>query len=317
MTSKVDDAKCHNTSEGAITINVSGGHPPYSFLWTTGATSSNLSDLRSGLYSVVVTDSTGCTLQQNFTVEAPLPLEINVDVTDVNCFGNKNGRVEINVSGGVAPYEYGFGTGSSVIHGGNIYERLHPGTYRIVVSDANGCGESTMIAISQPEKLEISTLMTPISCKDVRDGMIEVFAEGGHAPYTYTFGKNVSDSSTFSGLGAGEYNVIVTDANGCVSEEANVVVPESKIPCLRIPNVFTPNGDGVNDEWIIENIELFPEAHIYVFNRWGQLLYHGRGDGERWDGSYRGHYVPSGVYTYLIDLESVEEVYQGTVTVLY
>ncbi|MBQ5458588.1 MAG: gliding motility-associated C-terminal domain-containing protein, partial [Bacteroidales bacterium] len=110
---------------------------------------------------------------------------------------------------------------------------------------------------------------------------------------------------------------VVTDANGCSNEISEIIVPESKLDCLRIPNVITPNGDGVNDEWIIENIELFPEAHIYVYNRWGQLLYHDRGNGERWDGSYRGHFVPSGVYMYIIKLESVEETYEGTVTVLY
>ena len=72
-----------------------------------------------------------------------------------------------------------------------------------------------------------------------------------------------------------------------------------------VPNevfVFTPNGDGVNDTWVIENIWMFPEAYIYIYNRWGQLMYEGRGYDEPWDGSYRGHFVPSGTYLYIVNL---------------
>ena len=130
-------------------------------------------------------------------------------------------------------------------------------------------------------------------------------------------GSYRSDSSVFVNLHSGIYSVFATDANGCSTGISNIVIAASDVDCLHIPNVFTPNGDGVNDEWIIENIEFFPDARISVYNRWGQALYKGRGNSERWDGSYRGHFVPAGVYTYVISLESVEEKYEGTVTVLY
>ena len=317
MSSQVTDAKCSNTSEGAISLTVGGGRPPYSYLWTTGSTEPNLEDLRVGSYGVLVTDMSGCTMQENFVISAPTTISVEADVTDITCYGKKDGRVEINVTGGVEPYAYGFYMGNTVSHNGSVYEHLRPGVYNISVSDANGCGKSISVAVGQPERLGVNSMVSAPSCKDLHDATVEIVTAGGTAPFTYTLGTYTSDSSIFINLHPGLYSAVVTDANGCSNEISEIIVPESKLDCLRIPNVITPNGDGVNDEWIIENIELFPEAHIYVYNRWGQLLYHDRGNGERWDGSYRGHFVPSGVYMYIIKLESVEETYEGTVTVLY
>ncbi|MBQ1606286.1 MAG: gliding motility-associated C-terminal domain-containing protein, partial [Bacteroidales bacterium] len=83
-----------------------------------------------------------------------------------------------------------------------------------------------------------------------------------------------------------------------------------------IPNVFTPNADGINDEWEIGNIDMFPKAHIYVFNRWGQLVYESDNYTENWDGKSRGKMLPFGVYMYIIDLHNGSEPYEGTITIL-
>ncbi|MBR5983902.1 MAG: gliding motility-associated C-terminal domain-containing protein, partial [Bacteroidales bacterium] len=317
LSAQVIDANCSNNSDGAIFLTVGGGRPPYNYMWSNGSTEANLDGLRVGGYSVQITDMSGCMLRQSFDVSAPTTIRVEAAVTDVSCYGKKDGRVEINATGGVEPYVYGFYIGNTVSHNGSVYEHLRPGIYKISVSDANGCGEEVSVVVTQPERLGIIPLVTAPSCKDLNDASIEIMIAGGTAPYTYTLGTYTSDSSIFSGLHSGSYSAIVTDVNGCTNEISEIDVPQSKLDCLRIPNVITPNGDGVNDEWIIENIELFPYAHIYIFNRWGQLLFHERGDGKRWDGSYRGHLVPSGVYLYIIELESVEETYKGTVTVLY
>ena len=147
--------------------------------------------------------------------------------------------------------------------------------------------------------------------------MIEILAVGGASPYVYALDSNESDTSLFSNLSPGMYSIAVTDINGCFVVERGVVVPVNWTKCIDIPNVFTPNADGINDEWIIEHIDMFPEAHIYVFNRWGQLLYKGRGNDAPWDGRFRGHYVPAGVYTYIVELDEDMEKFEGTVTVLY
>ena len=317
LTAQTTDALCYNTFEGSIETHVYGGHPPYTYLWTNGSTDSNLDDLRQGTYGLVVTDSTGCVVQQNFTINAPERIEITPEITNIDCHGKKNGKVLINVQGGVLPYDYGFSIGNAMVHGSNYYEHLKPGSYEIMIGDANGCRESQTIVISEPAKLEGEAVITKPSCKDLNDGMIEMRVVGGSEPYVYTWSTYSQDSSAITGLRSGKYNITVVDANGCAVEFEDVTVPRSTADCIRIPNVFTPNGDGINDEWIIDNIEQFPEAHIYVFNRWGQLLYHGRGADEPWNGEFKDHFVPAGVYLYVIDLHTVEETYEGTVTILF
>ena len=306
--------KCHNTSDGMISVTANGGMAPYSYLWNTSASGSVLENLNAGTYSLTVSDVAGCSLVRTISLAAPESITMEVAVQDIDCYGNKNGRIEVSAQGGAEPYSYsinGHGVSSGVL--GN----LKAGIYTVGAIDNNGCEVKQNVYILQPERLELSSIVTAPTCKDLNNASVEIAVVGGTAPYSYNLGTYSSDSSLFESLRPSVYSVFVTDANGCNSRVYDIVVPESKIDCLRIPNVFTPNGDGVNDEWIIENIELFPEAHIYVYNRWGQLLYHGRGDSQRWDGCYRGHFVPSGVYIYLVNLESVEEKYEGTVTVLY
>ncbi|MBQ6275968.1 MAG: gliding motility-associated C-terminal domain-containing protein [Bacteroidales bacterium] len=306
--------KCNNTADGMITVSAYGGMAPYNYLWNTSASESEIANLNAGTYSLSVTDAAGCTLVRTISLAAPESITMEVAVQDIDCYGNKNGRIEISAQGGAEPYSYsinGHGVSSGVL--GN----LKAGIYTVGAIDNNGCEVKQNVYILQPERMELTSVVTAPTCKDLNDASVEIAVAGGTAPYSYNLGTYNSDSSVFASLRPSVYSVFVTDANSCNSKVYSIVVSESKIDCLRIPNVFTPNGDGVNDEWIIENIELFPEAHIYVYNRWGQLLYHGRGDSERWDGSYRGHFVPSGVYLYVVSLESVEEKYEGTVTVLY
>ena len=306
--------KCHNTADGMITVTAFGGMAPYSYLWNTSASGSEIENLNAGTYSLTVSDVAGCSLVRTISLAAPESITMEVSVQDIDCYGNKNGRIEVSAQGGAEPYSYsinGHGVSSGVL--GN----LKAGIYTVGVTDNNGCEVKQNVYILQPERLELSSIVTAPTCKDLNNASVEITVVGGTTPYSYNLGTNSSDSSVFASLRPSVYSVFVTDANGCNSRVYDIVVPESKIDCLRIPNVFTPNGDGVNDEWIIENIELFPEAHIYIYNRWGQLLYHGRGDSERWDGCYRGRFVPSGVYLYIVSLESVEEKYEGSVTVLY
>ncbi|MBO7481670.1 MAG: gliding motility-associated C-terminal domain-containing protein, partial [Bacteroidales bacterium] len=120
-----------------------------------------------------------------------------------------------------------------------------------------------------------------------------------------------------SALYSGEYMVSVVDANNC-SVSMGATIESSYADCLKIPNVFTPNGDGINDTWEIGNIDMFPNAKIYVFNRWGQMIYTGTTDSEFWDGRIRGgSMAPAGTYMYIIHLHTGHEAYEGTVTIAF
>ncbi|MBR3946147.1 MAG: gliding motility-associated C-terminal domain-containing protein [Bacteroidales bacterium] len=316
IVSHVVNPLCFKSADGAIAVEVGGGRPPYSYMWTNGSTGGNLANISAGVYGLVVTDYEGCTIRQTFTLTAPQEIGVVAEVTDASCYGQANGTITISAAGGVEPYTYGVGNNATMQDEG-FFEHLAAGIYNAVASDANGCIAYVQVSVSQPEQIYMSVVVTEPTCRDRKDGKIEILASGGALPYEYALDSNVSDTSLFEGLGTGMYSVVVTDANGCFVIERGIVVPLNYRDCIEIPDVFTPNGDGINDEWVIENIDMFPEAHIYVFNRWGQLLYKGRGNDAPWDGRFRGHYVPAGVYTYIVELDEDMEKFEGTVTVLY
>jgi gliding motility-associated-like protein len=83
-----------------------------------------------------------------------------------------------------------------------------------------------------------------------------------------------------------------------------------------VPNTFTPNGDGVNDKWLIENISLYPNTRVEVFNRYGQILYDSKHYSGDWDGTYKGKALPSGTYYYIIDLNGARVTKKGYVTIV-
>ncbi len=87
--------------------------------------------------------------------------------------------------------------------------------------------------------------------------------------------------------------------------------------CLNIPTAFTPNGDGYNDTWVIDNIQLYPEAVIEIYNRWGELIFRSdKGYDNPWDGTFRGRELPIDSYYYVIDPGKGKEPFTGTVTII-
>jgi gliding motility-associated-like protein len=87
--------------------------------------------------------------------------------------------------------------------------------------------------------------------------------------------------------------------------------------CLGIPDAFTPNGDGINDTWEIEYIEMYPGSFVNVFNRWGQHIYQGTPGSDFWNGKFNDNFVPAGAYQYIIDLRNGMEPFTGVVVVVY
>jgi len=107
----------------------------------------------------------------------------------------------------------------------------------------------------------------------------------------------------------------VTDANGCQATQDIQVADEC--PEIRIPNAFTPNGDGINDTWTIIGLEYDPTALIRVFTRYGQQVYQSKGYGTPWNGEYRGKKLPVGAYYYIINTKNGSQTYSGEVTIIY
>ena len=116
-------------------------------------------------------------------------------------------------------------------------------------------------------------------------------------------------------MSAGLYTLTVTDGNYC-EKIIEVEIPESLNECLNIPSSFTPNGDGINDTWVLRNISAYPEAGVQVFTQSGNLVFENNGFYQPWDGTYNGGQLPAAVYYYIVNLNEGTEPFTGTVTIL-
>lgn len=220
------DAACYGQKSGTVTITASGGTPPYSGTGTFYGFSA-------GTYAFTVTDAAGNSDQVQVIIGQPAaPLTVTLQVTQPACYGG-SGTVIVSASGGTPPY---VGTGT--------YSNLKPGSHTFMVSDANGCKGDAKTTIVQPKKLFASATATHINCQ-TGTGNINVTAAGGTAPYTGT--------GTFSGLSAGTYSYIVTDANGCTAKTSVSLSPNKSltvfakatpIPCFGGHSNVTVSASG-------------------------------------------------------------------------
>jgi gliding motility-associated-like protein len=255
-------------------------------------------------YTVTATNTTGSTTASVvITVNAALLL--SATKTDITEFGASTGTLTATGTGGTGPYEYKIGTGAYQTSGS--FTGLPAGTYTVTVKDANGINSTTTVTINQPAALQISLdTKRNITAGNAASGLLKVFASGGTGPYTYSINNGPFQASgQFENLVAGKYKVNVKDANGTLSEI------EVEIEGISVANVFTPNGDGVNDFFIIKGTENYDFADLTIFNRWGSEIYHSNKYDNTWDGSG----LNPGTYFFVIKLkkDGKEDIRKGWV----
>lgn len=202
---------CFGASTGAATLTVVGGTAPYTYLWSNFATTQSLTNVPAGSYTVVVTDNNGCVATDTVTITQNDPIEVTGTVTDVTCFGDTDGAIDISVTGGVGPFSFAWSPGAAT---SEDTTGLLAGTYEVTVTDDLGCTASATFTVNQPDSLDISGTTTPVTCNGDADGAIDITVTGGTMPYGYLW--NTGDTTAdISGLVGGTYTVTVTDDNGC------------------------------------------------------------------------------------------------------
>ena len=220
---------CFGVHIGAINLTASGG-APYTYNWGGGITTEDRTGLAAGTYSVTVTNTDGCTSSITETITTPSILAVSASTTQVNCNGGSTGAIDITVTGGTLPYTYNWGGGVTT----EDRTGLAIGNYSVTVTDANGCNGILPITITQPTALNLSTVITQVTCVGGSDGAIDLTVTGGTSPYTYNWGGGVTTQDR-TGLAAGTYSVIVTDANGCTATTGATLTPQNASP----PNLPT------------------------------------------------------------------------------
>lgn len=205
--------KCNGVNSGSIDLIVSGGTPNYTYLWSNGATSEDLSNIAAGTYRVTVTDANLCQSIKTVTITQPAnPLSANIIKTNVSCYGGSNGIADLTVSGGIVTYSYLWNTGQSIQDLTNI----SAGNYTVTITDANNCTTTSSVTISQPDTLFATYSSNNVNCYGGSSGSINITVSGGTPIYSYTWssGQTIEDLVNIS---AGTYNLTITDANNCKS----------------------------------------------------------------------------------------------------
>ncbi|MEZ7497116.1 T9SS type A sorting domain-containing protein, partial [Leeuwenhoekiella aequorea] len=209
---------CNGGSDASIDLAVVGGTASYTYLWSNGATTEDLSGLTAGTYDVTVTDANGCTATASIQVNEPTILSASGVATAVSCNGGSDASIDLAVVGGTASYTYLWSNGATT----EDLSGLTAGTYDVTVTDANGCTATASIQVNEPTILTASGVATAVSCNGGSDASIDLAVVGGTKPYTYAW-NNGATTEDLSGLTAGTYDVTVTDANGCTATASFVI----------------------------------------------------------------------------------------------
>lgn len=210
LSAQVTDLTCFGSSNGAVTLSVSGGVGPYNFLWTGGATTQNISGLAAGSYTVNVTDDNGCTSSLTAVVHQPDSLSVQGSVVNVTCAGNNNGAIFLTANGGTPSYSYLWSNGATT----QDLTSLSGGTYTVTVTDHNGCTKVSSFTVNEPAAIVLSINGTNATCYGQADGAATLTVTGGTAPYSFLW-SNFQTTQDLTNLAAGTYTVVVTDNNGC------------------------------------------------------------------------------------------------------
>ncbi|MBN4066089.1 SprB repeat-containing protein, partial [Candidatus Amoebophilus asiaticus] len=231
---------CNGACDGTATISGGGGTAPLTFTWSTGASGTSISSLCPGTYTGTVTDANGCFTTSAVTITQPLGLTVSATSTNVTCNGACNGTASISGSGGTAPLTYSWSNGSS----GSSISGLCAGSYTGTVTDANGCQTTSSLTITEPTAMTLSTGKTDATCGN-SDGTASVTASGGVPGYSIIWSTG-DTTTTITGLSSGNYEVTVTDANGCQTT-ASVLVNDLGSPDAGISTSTDVSCNGGSD----------------------------------------------------------------------
>ena len=219
-------ARCGNAN-GSAGVNVTGGTSPYTYLWSNGASTSSISGLNGGTYTVTVTDSKLCTANRTLVVNNTPSLVISIDtIIHVKCAGQNTGVIKVNVTGGSGALTYTW-TPSQI--GTDSIFNLASGTYKLVVRDTANCRDSISVTINSPTAINATINSLPETC-GINNGQAWVTVSGGTPGYTFLW-NNSSTNDTITNLTKGNYSVTIKDANNC-SVIKNILVDSLGGPAI-------------------------------------------------------------------------------------
>ena len=318
LSSFVSDATdCDNPLSGSIDLQVVGGNPPYSFSWSNGETTEDLTGIGANNYTVTVTDSEGCKVEESFVIKRQINLDVKLDISlRIVCESREVYQVnKLTISGGVFPYKVKWSDGIVLNVPGDkaeIMETKTEGAYQVEVTDFLGCTKTILFDVAVPklgypdfdytsfylQEFNALTFNDPITFSNL--------STENYLSVEWDFGDGTTSSlnnptHTYTETGSYDVTIYVTYVGGCVYELTKTIYIGESYE-LELPNAFTPNGDGLNDTFRPVYYG-FTEIVLKVFDTWGTLIYFEKAEKGKmngWNGTINTRPAENGNYIYQV-----------------
>jgi gliding motility-associated-like protein len=317
LSATVNDAlDCVDPNSGSILVTPFGGTAPYTFNWSNGAKTQNLAGIAPGSYSLELVDANGCRILRQFTVIRPLPLEVTVARTTervCNPRGLKS-NFKVAVTGGIAPYTVTWNRGTTT-NAGLTMDTQELGVFIVTVTDARGCIQTKRMEVIETDPLipefDYSSASFEFSYENLVnfDVKFKNLSTGKYKEVIWEFGDGTESSEwepshKYAKPGTYTITLRLKDVDGCVVSFTREIVITDFF--FEIPNVFTPNDDGVNDHFYPKFLYI-QDIHVLIMNKWGELIYESKDlTAKGWDGKYKGENATIGNYVYRIRYTSLD-----------
>ncbi|WP_299123051.1 T9SS type A sorting domain-containing protein [uncultured Tenacibaculum sp.] len=238
---------CGTDNDWLITANVTGGTKPYSYFWSTGAKTKELKNMSLGSYFVVITDANGCKTNKNIVLKNPSPLKVTSKVTNVTCYNTCTGKVELEVEGGLAPYNIVWNTGDT----GKLITNACHGTYTATITDKKGCTIVKSIIVKNVEEFVFDIVPDEVTLCSGETIEYDVTMDGV-SKYTWTSDNGFTSNKSIVTLSeGGKYTLTVTTKEGClVSRNIEIFKSDVKIDAQLI----LTSQAFVNEDIVIINV---------------------------------------------------------------
>ncbi|MBK8564678.1 MAG: gliding motility-associated C-terminal domain-containing protein [Saprospiraceae bacterium] len=313
---------CFQDSNGIITANPTVGIGPFSFLWSTMETTQTITDLKTGNFSITMTDAIGCLDSASIILTEPDLFVPSLDYTDPKCFGTDDAIIEVlSWTGGAGGVKVSL-DGSMPQFAPVTIDFLPPGEYDINISDANGCSVNSTLIIEAPQQhfMELGDDLT----LELGDS-IQLVPQISFAPVD-SFQWRTNDPGAITKLepwvqpvGTSFFTLTIWDENGCPLEDKLTIVVNKELD-IYAPTAFSPNGDGNNDRFTIfaRKSSVRTIKRMQLFDRFGekvfeQVAFNPNDEPMGWNGTFEGQAMNPGVFVWKAEIEFID----GRVEVLY
>jgi gliding motility-associated-like protein len=288
---------CNGLANGTASATATGGTGALTYQWSVGSgNSTTINNLAAGVYTIIVTDSLGCSGSANVTITQPTLITANLVISSAFC-ATSSGAAQAIASGGTGTLSYVWNNGSTA----SFTSGLPPGTCNVTITDSLGCVQIFTGIVGSTGGFTVDA-----GVNTTIDAGTSIELQGNGPPdgiYNWSPVEFLSCTTCVNTLATPEVTtvyVLTVNQNGCIATDTVLIEVELKCGDVFVPSGFTPNNDGTNDLLKVRG-NCIKELDFRVFDRWGELVFQTSDQNIGWDGTYKGKPALAGVYVFYIN----------------